>query len=53
MVSDASDEGFMSRNDFAHNFRVLTEEQCKTVIYRINKTYIEFKEVIQVYYNFR
>ena len=38
------------RNDFAHNFRVLTEEQCKMILFRINEIYIEFKRVVRVYY---
>jgi len=39
------------RNDFAHNFRVLSEEQCKMILFRINEIYIEFKDVVKVYYN--
>ncbi len=38
------------RNDFAHNFKILTEEQCRVILQRIDQTYNEFKEVISVYY---
>jgi len=37
------------RNDFAHNFRILTEVQCKIILYRISLVYAEFLEVINVY----
>lgn len=39
------------RNDFAHNFKVLTEEQCLVILSRIDDTLSEFKEVINVYFN--
>ncbi|WP_162055897.1 hypothetical protein [Pontibacter pamirensis] len=39
------------RNDFAHNFKILSEEQCRLILNRINETYIEFKEVKKVYYS--
>lgn len=38
------------RNDFAHNFRVLTEEQCKLILARISDTLSEFNEVINAYF---
>ena len=38
------------RNDFAHNFKVLTEEQCLVILSRINDTLNEFKEVTDVYF---
>lgn len=38
------------RNDFAHNFRVLTEEQCKVILSRINETLCEFEEVVNAYF---
>lgn len=38
------------RNDFAHNFKVLTEEQCIVILQRINDLLIEIKEVIDAYY---
>lgn len=38
------------RNDFAHNFRVLTEEQCKLILARISDTLSEFDEVINAYF---
>jgi hypothetical protein len=37
------------RNDFAHNFRVLTKEQCNLIIARISDTLLEFDEVINAY----
>ena len=39
------------RNDFAHNFRVMTEEQCKLILARISDTLVEFNEVVNVYFN--
>lgn len=41
--------GFI-RNDFAHNFRVLTEEQCKAILSRINDALCEFDEVVNAYF---
>jgi hypothetical protein len=38
------------RNDFAHNFRVLTEEQCKLILARISNTLSEFNDVINTYF---
>lgn len=38
------------RNDFAHNFKVLTEEQCKMILLRINDTLCEFEEIINAYF---
>lgn len=38
------------RNDFAHNFKVLTEEQCRVILFRINAAFLEFEEVVQVYF---
>ncbi len=38
------------RNDFAHNFHVLSEEQCRIILFRISKVYEEFMEIKQVYY---
>jgi len=38
------------RNDFAHNFKVISETQCKVILKRINDTLIEFNEVINAYY---
>ncbi|WP_445908892.1 hypothetical protein [Yeosuana sp.] len=38
------------RNDFAHNFRVLSEEQCKLILSRISDTLSEFNEVINAYF---
>ncbi|KAA5534559.1 hypothetical protein F0919_08025 [Taibaiella lutea] len=38
------------RNDFAHNFKVLTEEQCKMILLRIDTTLQEFEEVVNVYF---
>lgn len=39
------------RNDFAHNFKILREEQCRVILQRIDQTYNEFKEVVEVYYD--
>lgn len=39
------------RNDFSHNFRVLTEEQCKLILARISDTLSEFNNVINIYFN--
>jgi hypothetical protein len=38
------------RNDFAHNFKVISKEQCRVIIFRINDVYNEFKEVISAYF---
>lgn len=38
------------RNDFAHNFKILSEGQCRVILQRIDQTYNEFKEVINAYY---
>lgn len=38
------------RNDFAHNFHVLHEEQCRMILFRISKVYEELMEVKNVYY---
>jgi hypothetical protein len=38
------------RNDFAHNFKVLTEEQCKGILSRVNDIFIEFGEVASAYF---
>lgn len=38
------------RNDFAHNFHVLSEEQCRMILFRISKLYEEFLEVKRMYY---
>lgn len=38
------------RNDFAHNFKILSEGQCRVILQRINQIYIEFKEVVNAYY---
>lgn len=38
------------RNDFAHNFRVLTEEQCKLILARISDTLLEFNDVTNAYF---
>lgn len=37
------------RNDFAHNFRVLTEEQCKLILARVSDTLLAFNNVTNVY----
>jgi hypothetical protein len=39
------------RNDFAHNFKILTEEQCLVILSRIDDAINEFKEVIDAYFN--
>ncbi|MEO9871178.1 hypothetical protein [Ekhidna sp.] len=39
------------RNDFAHNFKILTEDQCKSIVVRISNVYSEFKEVVHVYFD--
>lgn len=39
------------RNDFAHNFKVISLAQCKLILSKINEVYAQFKEVIAVYYN--
>lgn len=38
------------RNDFAHNFKVLTEDQCILILARINDTLLEFNEVTEIYF---
>lgn len=38
------------RNDFAHNFKIISEAQCKVILKRINETLIEFDEVVNAYY---
>jgi len=38
------------RNDFAHNFKILTEGQCRVILQRIDQTFNEFKEVNNTYY---
>jgi len=38
------------RNDFAHNFRVLTLEQCKLILNRINDVLEAFHETVEVFY---
>lgn len=38
------------RNDFAHNFKDITEGQCRVILQRIDQTYNEYKQVINVYY---
>ena len=38
------------RNDFAHNFKVLSVDQCKLILQRINDVLDEFNEVIEAYY---
>jgi hypothetical protein len=38
------------RNDYAHNFKVISLDQCIMVLNRINDTYLEFQEVKKVYY---
>jgi len=38
------------RNDFAHNFKIITKNQCQLMLARIDETYQEFKEVVDVYY---
>ena len=37
------------RNDFAHNFKVLTKEQCIVILFRLNNILMEFNEVVSVY----
>jgi len=37
------------RNDFVHNFQVIDSYQCQMILNRINETYHEFHEVIEVY----
>ena len=38
------------RNDFAHNFKVLSVDQCKMILRRISDVLDEFNEVIEAYY---
>ncbi len=38
------------RNDFAHNFKVLSEEQCRIILFRVSNLLDEFNEVISVYF---
>lgn len=38
------------RNDFAHNFKVVSVDQCKLILQRINDILCEFNEVIKAYY---
>lgn len=38
------------RNDFAHNFIVLSQEQCNVILHRINEVLKEFEEVIETYF---
>lgn len=38
------------RNDFAHNFKVLTEEQCKLILARISDTLSGFNDVVSAYF---
>lgn len=38
------------RNDFAHNFRILREEQCKLILARISDALSEFNCVINTYF---
>jgi hypothetical protein len=39
------------RNEFAHNFMILDEPQCRFLLKRINRTYYEYLEVIDAYYS--
>jgi len=39
------------RNDFAHNLKILTKEQCMVILYRISNTLDELNEVINTYFN--
>ncbi|GAB3026605.1 hypothetical protein [Spirosoma pulveris] len=38
------------RNDFMHNFKILSEAQCKAILSRINELIIEFLEVKSAYF---
>lgn len=39
------------RNDFAHNFIVLTYEQCNVILHRISEVLNEFEEVTETYFH--
>lgn len=39
------------RNDFAHNFKTITQEQFKFLLNRIDSVYREYCEVINVYFD--
>jgi hypothetical protein len=39
------------RNDFAHNFRIVSSEQCRLILSKISDVFTQFEEVKAVYYN--